>query len=435
MLTAEQNDRLTQVGPGTPMGDYLRRYWHPVAGISEFDTRSTKPLRLFGEDLVLYRDLSGTFGLIGRQCPHRRADMAYAMVEKTGLRCNYHGWCFKEMGECVEQPFEDMVRGERAARSAVRTKAYPVETKAGMVWAYMGPDPAPLLPDWEAFTWENGFAQIVLSEVPCNWLQCQENSIDPVHFEWMHENWGQRLRGVDGPPSPRHMQLDFNEFDYGFSYHRIKEDTDASHENWTVGRVFLWPNAFYLTEHFEWRVPIDDENTLSVLWKWTRVPREQEPYVQANIPTWDGPTHDAQGNWITTHVMNQDFLAWAGQGRIADRTVETLGLSDKGVVMVRRRFSSELDAVARGEEPKGLVRDPALNKAIELPSMGKEALVSGHSLAELEANPALRLFATTFVFQAGQPDWVKKSFEQAMGLIATEFAGLDELRKTQLTDV
>ena len=424
MLTQEQNDTLTRVGPGTPMGDYLRRYWHPVAGVAEFDERPTKAVRLFGEDLVLFKDLSGEFGLMQRHCPHRGADLAYGMVEEKGLRCNYHGWCFDSQGNCIEQPFEDVVRGHKGGRGNVDAVAYPVAVQAGMVWAYMGPHPAPLLPRWEAFTWANGFAQVVISELPCNWLQCQENSIDPVHFEWMHETWGERVRGRNSPRPPRHLRLDFHEFDYGFSYHRIKDDTDDAHENWTVGRVFLWPNAFYLTEHFEWRVPIDDTHTLSIMWKFSRVPREQEPYVQESVPTWHGPTHDANGEWITTHVMNQDFLAWVGQGPITDRTKEALGLSDKGIVMVRRRFFAELKAVADGAEPKGLIRDPDANRAVELPSMGKHEQIHGLTKAEIMADPRVRMLSTSFVFQAGQPAEVKQAFETAMGLDASEFGGL-----------
>ena len=182
MLTPAQNDSLVRVGPGTPMGDLLRRYWMPIAGVYEFDQASTKPIRLMGEDLVLYRDLSGTYGLVQRQCPHRRADLSFGMVEAQGLRCSYHGWQFNQHGACIHQPFEDTAHPERDAKARVQLTAYPVQAKGGMLWAYMGPLPAPLLPDWEAFSWDNGFTQVVLSEVPCNWFQCQENSIDTVHF-------------------------------------------------------------------------------------------------------------------------------------------------------------------------------------------------------------------------------------------------------------
>ena len=425
MLTAEQNRALTEIGPGTPMGEYLRRYWHPVAGLSDLAVGATKPIRLFGEDLVLYRDTSGGLGLMQRRCPHRGADLAYGIVEASGLRCNYHGWCFDERGECTSQPFEDVVRGGQAGRGNVRATAYPVAVKGGMIWAYMGPAPAPELPDWEAFGWENGFAQIVVSEVPCNWFQCQENSIDPVHFEWIHENWSNWLESGAASQGPRHLKLDFDEFPYGFVYRRIKDDTDETHENWTVGRVFLWPNAFFLGEHFEWRVPIDDRNTLSILWKFTRVPRDRPAYVQDRIPTWHGPLYDADGKWITSHVMNQDFLAWVGQGPIADRTKEHLGLSDKGIGLIRRRFFAELAAVAAGEEPKGLIRDPAQNRHVELPMMNRQETIDGYTVAEILADPRKRLLFMGFPFQDGQPDEVRKQFEEAMGLEAVAFAGTD----------
>jgi 5,5'-dehydrodivanillate O-demethylase len=296
--------------------------------------------------------------------------------------------------------------------------------KAGMVWAYMGPQPAPLLPDWELFSWENGFAQVVISEIPCNWLQCQENSIDPVHFEWMHDNWGARLRdGVDTGVAPRHLKLAFEEFDYGFLYKRIREDSTEADPSWTVGRVCLWPNAFFLGSHFEWRVPMDDENTLSVTWHFTHVPREREPYRQQRIPTWFGPTHDAQGNWITSHVMNQDFVAWAGQGRIADRTKESLGASDQGIVMVRRRLLAELAAVDGGAEPKGLIRDPAKNVQVPLPSVRRKLAKEGLPLAEILANPNHRQSVLSYALQAGQPEWVRKQFSEAMGVEALDYKG------------
>ena len=423
MLSVEKNRQLTEVAPGTPMGELLRRYWHPIAGVSEFETQATKAVRVMGEDLVLYKDLSGNYGLIDRHCPHRRADLTHGMVEACGLRCNYHGWRYDHTGACVEQPFEDTAHPNLKMRENIRIKAYPIEAMGGMLWAYMGPLPAPLLPDWEAFSWPNGFAQVVISEVPCNWFQCQENSIDPVHFEWMHENWGKRLRGDTGPYGPAHLKLDFEEFEFGFVYKRIKQDTSETHPNWTVGRVCLWPNGFFLGEHFEWRVPIDDTRTLSVTWKFTRVPKEQEPYVQGLIPTWYGPVFDENGQWITSHVMNQDFLAWAGQGPLTDRTQEHLGPSDRGIVMIRKRFFDEMKAIAGGADAKGLVRDPERNRKIELPIMDREYVLESVPKATILADPRMRQMYTSYVFQAGQPEWVKHQFSEAMGLEVTEFTG------------
>ena len=155
----------------------------------------------------------------------------------------------------------------------------------------MGPQPAPELPVWEPFTWNNGFREIVLADVPCNWFQCQENSCDPVHFEWMHDNWSNRLDGADGNTAPKHLKVQFEEFDHGFIYKRVRENQPADSRYWTVGRLALWPNGFYLGSHFEWRVPVDDENTLSVAWFFMRVPKGREPYVQ-NDPDLESPIKD-----------------------------------------------------------------------------------------------------------------------------------------------
>jgi 5,5'-dehydrodivanillate O-demethylase oxygenase subunit len=177
----------------------------------------------------------------------------------------------------------------------------------------------------------------------------------------------------------------------------------------------LWPNAFYLGHHFEWRVPIDDENTLSVLWVFSRVPNEQEPYVQSRIPSWYGPLYDENGAWITSHVANQDFAAWVGQGRITDRTQETLGASDRGIVQLRKKFFEELEVVAAGGQPKGLITDPALNHNIPLPSACRAEMLHGMPRAELDRHPLLGPYLRDFIGQAGQPDEVRKAYEQAIG--------------------
>jgi len=418
MLDSFKNELLTQVGRGTPMGDLLRRYWMPIAGVSEFENESVKPVRVMGEDLTLYKDMNGTFGLVDRHCAHRSADMSYGFVEQCGLRCNYHGWLFDRDGRCIEQPYEDVAHPEARFRDKVRIKAYPVEVHAGLVWAYLGPEPAPLVPNWEPFTWKNGFVQIVFADVPCNWFQCQENSVDPLHFEWMHMNWSVRLADKGGPYSPRHLKLAFDEFDYGIVYRRIREGMSEEDPLWKVGRVCLWPNALFTGDHFEWRVPIDDASTLSVTWSFSRVPRDREPYVQQSIPAWRGPVQDAStGRWITSHVMNQDFIAWIGQGTITDRTREHLGTSDAGIIMMRQRFLKDIEAIGRGEDPKATIRDPAVNRCVTLPIADRKRLVEGVSAEEATRGPigAGRL-ATDYVFQAGQPREVRKAYAAAMGL-------------------
>jgi 5,5'-dehydrodivanillate O-demethylase oxygenase subunit len=417
MLDATKNELLTRVGRGTPMGELLRRYWMPIAGVSEFDNESIKPVRLMGEDLTLYKDLNGTYGLVGRHCPHRCADMSYGFVEQCGLRCNYHGWLFDQDGRCIEQPYEDVAQPEARFRDKVRIQAYPVEVKAGLIWAYLGPEPAPLVPTWEPFTWKNGFVQIVLADVPCNWFQCQENSVDPLHFEWMHMNWSVRLKDKVGPYSPRHLKLAFEEFDWGIVYRRIREGMSEDDPMWKVGRVCLWPNALFTGDHFEWRVPIDDENTLSVTWCFSRVPKEREPYVQEQIPAWRGPVREAEtGRLISSHVMNQDFVAWVGQGTISDRTQEHLGTSDAGIIMMRQRFLKDMEGIARGEDPKAVVRDAEINRCIGLPIADRKNLVEGMTLEQMAKHPLARGHLSDYVFQAGQPSEVRRAYADAMGI-------------------
>jgi 5,5'-dehydrodivanillate O-demethylase oxygenase subunit len=420
MLTQAENDKLTQVGPGTPMGDLLRRYWTPIAAITEFTDKTIKPVRLLGEDLVLYRDLSGTFGLVDRQCPHRRADLSYGFVEQCGLRCSYHGWAYDESGACIEQPYDDLANPKGRFKDKIRIKSYPVKELAGMVWAYMGPQPAPELPVWEPFTWGNGFAQIVISEVPCNWFQCQENSIDPVHFEWMHHNWPVRMRGGGADLyGPKHTKVGFDEDDYGFIYRRVREDTDEDHEMWSVGRMFLWPHCFYLGDHFEWRVPVDDVTTLSITWTFVPVPPDRRPYVQTDVPHWFGAIKDEKtGRWLSRAVMNQDFVAWVGQGAIADRTKENLGPSDKGIAMIRRRFFQDMDAIARGEDPKAVIRDSEAAKCVALPTYERELLVNGLTLEQMAEHTLLRHQIRGYIYQEGQPDAVWRDYAAAMGLPA-----------------
>ena len=416
MLTEEQNRLLTEVGRGKPMGELLRRYWMPVAGESEFDQVSVKPIRLFGEDLVLYKDLGGRFGLLERHCPHRRADLSYGFVEACGLRCNYHGWLFDEGGQCLEQPFDDTAYPEANFKDKVHAQAYTVRLLGGLVWVYMGPAPAPLLPNWEPFQWKDGYAQIATATVPCNWLQCQENAIDPVHFEWMHSNWSRRLQGKLGPYAKRHVRIDFKEFEYGFTYHRLIEGMSEEHERWTTGRIALWPNCLGPNQHFEWRVPIDDETTLFVLWHFTPVPIERRPYVQGRIPTWEGQVVDpSTGRFVTTHVGNQDFVAWSGQGRIADRTKEHLSPSDRGITMMRKRFFADLKRIECGEDPSGLVRDPAKNECIMLPIASRSYLLEGLPLADILADPSVdpRLGYSGL---AGQPKYVADELLEAMGI-------------------
>ncbi|MGH8059765.1 MAG: Rieske 2Fe-2S domain-containing protein, partial [Candidatus Entotheonellia bacterium] len=152
MLNVKENERLTRVGPGTPMGELMRRYWQPIAAAVELDDDPVKPVRLLGESLVLYRDRKGRLGLIGDTCPHRRMSLLYGVPEEEGLRCAYHGWMFNKTGQCIEMPAE---APDSTFPRKVKTTAYPVEELCGLIFAYLGPEPAPLLPRWDMYVWDN----------------------------------------------------------------------------------------------------------------------------------------------------------------------------------------------------------------------------------------------------------------------------------------
>src|SRR5439155_5065361 len=202
--SAEDSARITQVGPGTPMGELMRRYWHPSAASAELlgNAFRTKGVRVLGEDLVLYRDRSGQLGLIDRHCAHRRADLTYGIAENDGLRCPYHGWKFDHAGRCLEQPFEETMHPDGRFKERTALHGYRVEELGGLIFAYLGPEPAPLLPRWGPLVWAEAVRDVAISELPCNWLQCQENSLDPVHVEWLHNYFGNYVRALKGDAPP-----------------------------------------------------------------------------------------------------------------------------------------------------------------------------------------------------------------------------------------
>ena len=226
MLTVEQNEELTSVGPGTRMGELLRRYWYPIAFEQDFDTRPAKSVRLLGEDWTLYKTPSGKYGIIGEHCPHRRASLTYGVVHDDGIRCGYHGWRFAFDGQCLEQPAED---DNSNFRNRVRAKAGEAQTLGGMVWVYVGPAPAPLLPRFDVYVLD-GIRDVGYTTLPCNWLQIMENSVDPHHVEWLHGYYFEFLgktSGFDAPKSfqKKHVKVAFDEFEFGIIKRRMLEGT------------------------------------------------------------------------------------------------------------------------------------------------------------------------------------------------------------------
>ena len=183
MLTAETNERLARVGPGTPGGELLRRYWLPLRPYAQLLSEPVMKVRLLGEDLVFFRTLNGDIGLIGDRCAHRSMGMEWGIPDEDGLRCSYHGWLYGTDGRCLDTPLE---AHDSAFTNRIKLKGYPVREMGGLIWAYLGPEPAPLLPPWPVFVWPNAIRQIACTLLPCNWLQSWENTGDPAHNPWLH---------------------------------------------------------------------------------------------------------------------------------------------------------------------------------------------------------------------------------------------------------
>lgn len=378
MLTQDDNERLTQTGASTPGGELLRRYWHPVAATVDLERENVIPVRILGENLVVYRTTRGEMGLVQERCPHRSASLVYGIPDEDGLRCAYHGWCFNSEGACVSMPYNDL-NGSSSFRDSIRIVSYPVQELGGLVFAYLGPEPAPLLPRWDLLVLEDKIRQIQITNLPCNWLQCQENSLDPVHFEWLHAQQSNYLASkATLPPvmhAARHLKIAFDQFEYGIMKRRLLEGEDPeSSPDWNIGHPILFPNML-AGGGFQIRVPQDDTHTLHFLYN----VRDREPGedAQTSVPAYDLPWQDEDGKMVIQRVPNQDFAAWVQQGAVAPRMLERLCKSDVGITMFRRWLSENIAKVEAGEDPGGLVRDPSVNEPyIVIPGMAGPRLRS-----------------------------------------------------------
>lgn len=362
MLTAEENRILTQVGPGTPGGELLRRYWHPIAVARELTPeKPTKFLRILGENLVLFLDTSGRAGLVSDRCPHRGASLLYGRVEKRGIACAYHGWLIDCEGKVLETPAEPHDR----ARQTVRTTAYPVQKFLGFYWTYMGPLPAPVLPKYDIFMRRDGRHKIsVYPRLDCNWFVAAENSVDSTHLQLLHQE----------PPFAQYKPADSTRGyidDIVSSEYYLVDYGIMKRRTYHGGTIDEHPMIFPLwlrTRSSIWmRTPIDDEHTNH----WTLDFKKVEGYawsedkieVEHIAPFKDPPDAvypEATFQKFPKHgwPLSEDVVMWETQGVIPDRTKEHLGASDKGVALLRKTMFDEIAKVQRGEDPMGVCRDP-----------------------------------------------------------------------------
>ncbi len=367
MISKQQNDRLTRVGPGTPMGDLLRRYWHPVGAVQDLAEEPVRRVRIMGENLTLYRSEAGEYGLIGERCPHRRVDMEYGIPDERGLRCPYHGWLFDKAGRCLEMPFDDRVNPGSTHKDRIAMLAYPVRELGGLVFAYLGPAPAPLLPRWDVLAREGFDAIVEIHNLPCNWLQCMDNAADPMHFEYLHAALGNYALKKQGKPPAmkvaRHLKIDFDRFDLGIMKRRLLEGEPETVDDWTTGHPLLFPNILAVgsvdAPTLQFRVPVDDTNTRQFAYRTLR----RKPGAPARpMVVNHAKLFNEQGKIVADNIPAQDMVAWVMQGPISDRENEHLAASDKGVLMYHKMLNEEMDKVQRGEEPMCVFRDPAENE-------------------------------------------------------------------------
>jgi 5,5'-dehydrodivanillate O-demethylase len=367
MLTREKNERLTRVGAGTPMGELLRRYWHPVAAVSEFG-KFPLPRKLLGEEILVYRDLDGNFGAIGPRCPHRGASLALACVENGGIRCAYHGWKYDHSGQCVSQPPE-----AGGGKSSIKAKAYPAAELGGLVWLYMGPLPAPLVPRYDIFVWQDCLREIGQAVLNCNFAQTMENSVDPHHVEWLHGKYGNFIRGDEATSLfvQHAVKTGFDLFEYGIIKRRLVEGQTEESDSWKIGHPLVFPTMLRVGggghNQMQIRVPIDDYTTHHYYYTAYRPSGHKKWPPQDSIPLYDIPLYRPDGTFAMEVTEVQDMAVWISQGPIVDRTAEHLSRSDVGIAQLRKLYFAEMEKVEKGLDPMCVIRDPDKNGCIDLP--------------------------------------------------------------------
>ena len=374
MISQELNDTLTRTGPGTDAGQVMRRYWQPAALAHELENRRpVVPVRLLGEDLVLFRDSEGKLGLIGRHCPHRGADLCYGRLEDNGLRCSFHGWHFNRDGQCVEQPGEP--EGSRMFQN-IRTVSYPVVEKNGIVFAYMGPDTPPDFPNFDCFRAPDSHVFAFKGLWECNWLQAMEVGIDPVHASFLHrflqdddpaEAYGKQFRDkaadTDIPMTqilreyPR-PDISVEQTDYGLRLVSLRHMENGKTHVRITNQIFPGAISIPMSREMiitQWHVPIDDENCYwysmfisfdkPVDKELMREQRMKEHRLPDYAPLKNKrndygfdpeeqkrETYTGMGLDINVH----DQWAVESPGPIFDRTNEHLGKSDVAIIAYRR---------------------------------------------------------------------------------------------------
>ena len=370
MMTQEQNDELTRVGPGTPMGEVLRHYWYPVCFERELDEFPSKKVRLLGEDFAVFKMPNGEYGIVHEKCPHRGASLVYGIVEEGGLRCGYHGWKFDRDGKCIDILAEP--DSSPAFRERVCVKAGKAQKLGGMIWAWIGDGDAPEIPRYEAYVMD-GVRDVGHSTLPCNWLQIMENSVDPYHVEALHGNYFEYIAEWKGFEMPsafknKHVKVGFDPFEHGIIKRRQLVGQTEEDDDWKIGHPLVFPYCMWVggngVYQMQIRVPVDDTTTWALFYT-VHAPEGAESLEQKYPVDYEYEWITDKGEFIVDYIEGQDIMAWVSQGPIADRTIENITKSDMGVVAMRRMYRDQIEAVKAGRDPIAVTRHE--HDVIELP--------------------------------------------------------------------
>jgi phenylpropionate dioxygenase-like ring-hydroxylating dioxygenase large terminal subunit len=389
MMSAQENDRITRIGPGTPCGTLMRRYWQPAALVDELDgPRPVKPLRLLGEDLVAFKDEQGRYGVLDRHCPHRGADLAFGRREDGGLRCAFHGWLFDVEGQCLETPAEPPT--SPLCRN-IKQPAYPVMAKSGVLWTYMGPGVPPEFPSFDCFVAPDAYTFAFKGLWECNWLQALEVGIDPAHASYLHrffededpsKGYGKQFRAASldsDMPMTRimrefsHPSIEVEETRYGLRILTTRELSNETSHVRVTNQIFPHAISIPLSQEMmltQWHAPIDDEACYwyTVFTSFGR-PIDKAAMRAQRLQVYELPDYRSKKNRSNAYGfdsheqmhrtytgMGEDINVhdqWAveGQGRIQNRTREHLGTSDRAISAYRRLLRKSIEQVEKGERP------------------------------------------------------------------------------------
>jgi phenylpropionate dioxygenase-like ring-hydroxylating dioxygenase large terminal subunit len=369
----EEDTELTRVGPGTPCGEYLRRFWQPVILASELGDLP-RPLRILGEDLVAFRDKSGTIGLLELHCPHRGTSLEFGLVGEKGIRCCYHGWLFDCDGTILETPGEP---ADSTLKDRLCHGAYPVHEHQGLVFAYMGPpDQQPPFPVFDTYDLPGYRMHARAPTVwECNWLQVKENSMDPAHLAFLHT-----LPGSEGFTEDLKElgEWDWMETPVGMVYIDTRRQDDRV---WVRVADFILPNIHQFPPNADpmalrnsinrpmattWAVPLDDTHTMQI--GYYRAPEGKEPRRGS------GFGQDASRPYEQRQRVPGDYDAQVSiHGGVARHGLEHLASTDRGIIMMRQLIRRAIGIVSGGGE----LEHPTLHNGAAIRTYSHDRVVSG----------------------------------------------------------